>query len=174
MFFDKYLKEDADIHADEFDSIIPVDPDTTEGEEKLADQVEDAMAAQALDTVDFFDGGEDALKEFVASQEVTDVVNEAFPGIKLNKKRTFVRLGRRDELKRRQGIAELLLARDAKDPIFVKLAINRKKERRYRAELHKKYGNKAMKIALKSQKKHEKFKISFPKLPKFFHKEEEH
>jgi hypothetical protein len=170
MFFDKYLREDADIHADELDDIIPVDPDTIEGEEKLADQVEDAMAAQALDTVEFFDGGEDALKEFVESDEVKNVVNEAFG---FNKKKTLVRLGRKDELKRRQGIAELLLARDAKDPIFVKLAINRKKERKYREELHKKYGQKAMKIALKSQKKHAKFKIAFPKLPKFFHREEQ-
>jgi hypothetical protein len=97
MFFDKYLREDADIHADELDDIIPVDPDTIEGEEKLADQVEDAMAAQALDTVEFFDGGEDALKEFVESDEVKNVVNEAFG---FNKKKTLVRLGRRDELKR--------------------------------------------------------------------------
>lgn len=70
---------------------------------------------------------------------------------KLSKK-TIVRLSKKDDLSKRKKVAALNLAREAGDPLFDKLALNRIKERELIEKIMTKYGNKAQKVALQSQK----------------------
>ena len=79
-------------------------------------------------------------------------------------KKTFVRLGKNDDLTRRKNMACLIIAREKKDPLFNKLALNRIKERQLRQQIFKKYGNLADKIAKKSQQKHIKDMRKMPAL----------
>jgi hypothetical protein len=66
MFFNEFMTEDeTDLESKEIDAILPQDPETEEGIDNLADQVEDAMQSQALECADYFEGGEEAIKEFV-------------------------------------------------------------------------------------------------------------
>ena len=81
-------------------------------------------------------------------------------------KRTFVRLGKNDDLTRRKNMACLIIAREKKDPLFNKLALNRVKERQLRQQIFKKYGHMADRIAKKSQVKHIKDMKKMKALPK--------
>ena len=167
MFFDQFFREEVettDIDND-VDALLPVDPNTDEGIDKIADQVEDAMQRQALESADYFEGGAEAIQEFYASPEVQAYM-EAFPMGAGMKKRTFVRLSRKDDLKRRMSVAAISIAKEKKDPLFDKWARHRVKERSYRAMIYKKYKTLAFKAAKISQKKHIKERKKFP-LPSF-------
>lgn len=67
-------------------------------------------------------------------------------------KKTLVRLSKKDDLSKRKKMAALNLARENNDPLWEKLALNRVKERELIAKIMTKYGNKAQKVAVKSQK----------------------
>ena len=155
MLFGNILKEDTDINADD---IILADPDD---EDAMAAEVETNMQAAALESVTYFDGGEDAQKSFTESAEVQALVESR----KMSKK-TFVRLNKNDDYTRRCHLASLILARNAKDPLFSKLALNRVNERKLRAAIFKKYENKARSVAKKSQAQHIKAMKKMPSLPK--------
>lgn len=70
---------------------------------------------------------------------------------KLSKK-TIVRLSKKDDLSKRRKIAALNLAKENNDPLWDKLALNRVKERELLEKIMAKYGNKANKVAVQSQK----------------------
>lgn len=70
---------------------------------------------------------------------------------KLSKK-TIVRLSKKDDLSKRKKIAALNLAKENNDPLWDKLALNRVKERELIGKIMAKYGNKANKVAIQSQK----------------------
>lgn len=70
---------------------------------------------------------------------------------KLSKK-TIVRLSKKDDLSKRKKMAALNLAKQNGDPLWDKLAMNRVKERELIAKIMAKYGNKAQKVAVQSQK----------------------
>lgn len=166
MFFNEYLNEETDLESEEIDAIIPQDPDTEEGMDQIADQVEDAMQTQALECADYFDGGEEAIKEFVESPEIQAIINEAFSITGKDKKRTLIRLGRKDDLKRRAHLASLIIAKSKNDPMFTLMAKHRHEERKLRRQIFAKYKKTAYKVARKSQMKHLKEKKKF-KLPFF-------
>lgn len=88
------------------------------------------------------------LKEFCSVGGFGNVLMEAG---KMRKK-TLVRLGKNDDLTRRETMAALLLAKKAKDPLFDKLALNRVKEKELLGKIRKKYGHKAGKLAKQGQK----------------------
>lgn len=67
-------------------------------------------------------------------------------------KRTIVRLSKKDDLSKRRKMAALNLARENKDPLWDKLALNRVKERELIEKIMTKYGTKANKVAVQSQK----------------------
>ena len=171
MFFDDYLKEDAEEEINDVDSLLPQDVDTDAGLEKIADQVEDAVQHQALENADYFDGGEEAVQSFFESAEV-EAMLEAFPFGLGAKKRTIVSMSKKDDLKRRARLASLIIAREKKDPLFDKLAANRVRERALRKAIFQKYEKSAYKVARVSQKKHIAEKKRFPSLP-FFGKKDD-
>lgn len=67
-------------------------------------------------------------------------------------KKTIVRLSKKDDISRRKKVAAFNLARENNDPLWDKLALNRVKERELIEKIVTKYGNKAQKIAVQSQK----------------------
>ena len=141
--------------------LVAADPNTEEGLEAMASEVEGNMQAAALESVTYFDGGEGAQKSFIESAEVQALVEA-----RKMSKHTFVRLNKNDDFTRRAHLASLLLARNAKDPLFNKLALNRVKERQLRAAIFKKYESKARMVAKKSQVQHIKNMKKMPALPK--------
>ena len=161
MLFGNVIKEDT-AGVNDIDIIAgDADPETEEGMEVIADEVENNMQAAALESVTYFDGGEDAQKSFIESAEVQALVEAR----KMSKK-TFVRLNKNDDFTRRAHLASLILARNAKDPLFNKLTLNRVKERQLRNAIFKKYESKAKVVARKSQTKHIKNMKKMPSLPK--------
>ena len=140
--------------------ILVKDPNTAEGQEAIADEIESNMKSCALENMTYFENGEQALKEFCNS-EVVAAMLEA----RKMSKRTFVRLGQNDDLTRRRNMTCLILAREKKDPLFDKLAKNRIKEREIRSAIYKKYGHMAERIAVLSQKKHIKDMRKMKSLP---------
>lgn len=165
MFFDDYLREDAETETNDIDQLLPQDPDTEAGIEAMADQVEDALQAQALESADYFENGEEAVQAYIESAEI-QAYQEAFPFGGAMKKKTFVKLNKRDDLKRRARLASLIIAKEKKDPLFDKLAKNRIRERMLRKQIFRKYGKQAYKVAKASQKKHAAEQKKFP-LPIF-------
>ena len=137
------------------------DPETEEGMDTIAAEVENNMQAAALESVNYFEGGEEAQKSFIESAEVQALVEAR----KMSKK-TFVRLNKNDDFLRRAHLASLILARNNKDPLFNKLALNRVKERQLRNAIFKKYESKAKLVAKKSQIQHIKAMKKMPALPK--------
>ena len=91
---------------------------------------------------------DDALREFCSVGGLGNVLCEA--GKMRNK--TLVRLGKNDDLNRRETMAAMLLAKKAKDPLFDKLALNRVKEKKLLGAIKNKYGYKAAKLAKQGQK----------------------
>ena len=67
-------------------------------------------------------------------------------------KKTIVRLSKKDDLSKRRKMAALTLAKQNNDPLWEKLALNRVKERELISKIMAKYGNKAQKVAVQSQK----------------------
>lgn len=159
MLFGSVIKENTEEIQDI--DILTADPETEEGMEAIAREIEANMQAAALESVTYFEGGEEAQKSFTESAEVQALVEAR----KMSKK-TFVRLNKNDDFTRRAHLASLILARNAKDPLFNKLALNRVKERQLRAAIFKKYESKAKLVAKKSQTQHIKAMRKMPSLPK--------
>ena len=139
MLFGKVLESDTtvpELNAEDRVLAQVNDPaaDTDESQEILGSEVEELIQAEALSGIAYLDGGEEAKKNFIESAEVQALVEAR----KMSKK-TFVRLNRSDDFVRRAHLASLLLARNAKDPLFNKLALNRVKERQLRSMFY--YGN---------------------------------
>ena len=158
MIFGNIVKEEAEIKDID---LVCADPETEEGMDAIAAEVEGNMQAAALESVTYFEGGEEAQKAFTESTEVQALVEAR----KMSKK-TFVRLNKGDDFTRRAHLASLILARNAKDPLFNKLALNRVKERQLRSMIFKKYESKAKIVAKKSQLQHIKAMKKMPALPK--------
>lgn len=146
--------------SDEIDAIVNTDPDTAEGADNIANQVEDLMMQSALEAVTYFENGEEAVKNFTESAEVQGLLEAR----KMSKK-TFVRLGKNDDLTRREHLAAIIIAKEKGDTLFNQLALNRVKERKLRNAIFQKYGNKAKVVAKQSQKKHIKSMQKMPSLP---------
>lgn len=138
----------AEVEGNDVDMVVK-DPETQEGLESIADEIETNMQQSALESMTYFENGEEVLKEFCASEEAQALLEAR----KMSKK-TFVRLGKNDDLTRRTNMACLILAREKKDPLFNKLALNRVKEKQIRNAIYKKYQNMAKRLAMLSQKKH--------------------
>ena len=131
------------------DGLQNKDPETSEGVDNIAAEIEDNMQGSALEAMSYFEGGEAYIKE-CCQPETANALLEA----RKMSKRTLVRLGKNDDLTRRINMGCLILAREKKDPLFNKLALNRVKERDLRKKIFKKYHNQAKRIALISQRKH--------------------
>ena len=171
MFFNDYLMESEDLESADIDAVIsPVTPDTDAEAEIIAGEVEKIVTDEALEAAQYFDGGKEAVREFYESPEMQAYI-EAFGPFGANKKNTFVRMSRKDDLQRRTHLACLLLAKNHKDPLFTKLANNRIKERALRKQIFDKYEAKASHIAMLSQKKSIQNKKRF-KLPFFAKKDD--
>lgn len=160
MIFDAYKEEATDTVEDNDIDAVSKDPETQAGQEAIAKEVESNLEASALINLPFFENGEQALKEFCESEQVQALVEAR----KMPKK-TFVRIGKDDDLTRRTNMACLILARENKDPLFDQLAKNRKQERKLRNQIYRRYGNKARKIAKMSQKEHIKDMQKMKALP---------
>ena len=160
MFLDTFLRENADEDSAIVDAVVDKDPETAEGLEAIAADVENLMLQKALESVDYFENGEEALKTFSESAEVAAMLEA-----RKMSKRTFVRLGKNDDLTRRTHLAALILAKENKDSLFKALALNRVKERKLRNAIFTKYANKAKLVAMRSQKQHIKAMKKMPSLP---------
>ena len=157
MLFNNVIKE-SETDTNDIDVLAgTADPSTEDGENAIAQEVENNMQSAALESMIYFDGGEEAQKSFIESAEVGALVEAQ----KMSKK-TFVRLNKNDDLTRRAHLASLILARNFKDPLFSQLALNRVKERKYRDAIFTKYKVKALAIAKKSQKQHIKTAKTLP------------
>lgn len=157
MLFNNVVTE-GDTDTNDIDVLAgTADPSTEDGENAIAQEVENNMQSAALESMTYFDGGEEAQKSFVESAEVNALVEAQ----KMSKK-TFVRLNKNDDLTRRAHLASLILARNSKDSLFSQLALNRVKERKLRNAIFTKYKVKALAIAKKSQKQHIKSAKSLP------------
>ena len=105
----------------------------------------------------------DQLAEFCAPGGQGEALVEAK---KLGKK-TFVRLSKQDDLARRTTMVAMKMAKEHKDPLFDKLALNRVKEKDLLEKINTKYGSKAEKEARGAQKDYIK---TMKKVPGFFMK----
>lgn len=159
MLFGNVIKEAEEIN--DVDLLNGVEPGSQAEEDATAIEVEKNMLIAATESVTFFEGGEEAQKSFMESAEVQALVEAR----KMSKK-TFVRLNKNDDFTRRAHLASLILARNAGDPLFKKLALNRVNERKLRNAIFKKYETKAKSIAKKSQAQHVKNMKKMPALPK--------
>lgn len=91
---------------------------------------------------------QEKIDEFCAPGGVGEALVEAG---KLRKK-TLVRLSKKDDLSRRRKVIALNLAKENKDPLWDKLALNRVKERELLSKIVAKYGHKSERLAIKAQK----------------------
>lgn len=92
---------------------------------------------------------------------------EALVEAKVLGKKTLVRLSKTDDLDRRSMMIAMRMAKDAGDPTFDKLALNRVKERELLDKIRTKYGIKAEKEAKLAQKEYIK---TMRKVPSSFMK----
>lgn len=160
MFFnEETLNQNVDTSLD--DVVLNKDPETAEGTDNIAKEIEANMQAAALESVSYFEGGEEAVKGFTESAEIQSLVEAR----KIPKK-TFVRLGKADDLTRRENMACLIIAREKNDPLWKQLADIRKKERKTRNQIYARYKNQAKRIARISQKQHIKDMQHMKALPK--------
>lgn len=165
IFSNNIIRESEEEDAVEQDDIDIVagdyDPDSAEGIEAMASEVEQHMTTAALEAVSYFEGGQEAVQKLVESAEMQALVE-----MRKIPKQTFVRLNKNDDLHRRSRLACLVLAKKHNDPLWEKLAQNRIKEKKIRNAIYAKYGNKANIIARKSQIQHMKAARKLPDLPK--------
>jgi len=83
-------------------------------------------------------------------------------------KKTIVRLSKQSDLERREMMAAMQLAREAKDPLWTKLHLNRIKEKELLNKISAKYGAKAKKSAIIGQKNYVKKMKSVKTVPASF------
>ena len=94
---------------------------------------------------------EDAIKEFCAPNGVGEALLEAKV---LSGKRTMLRLDKKSDLKRRQTIAAIMMAKSRKDPLYNKLVKYKLLFKQCRAKITNKYASKAARAAMKGQKEY--------------------
>lgn len=75
------------------------------------------------------------------------------------RKKTIVRLSKQADFDRRVKLAAMALAKEAGDPLFDKLALNRVRERELLGRIMQKYGQRALRIARDSQKDYIKHRM---------------
>ena len=90
---------------------------------------------------------DEQIQEFCHSPEAEQMVQEG-----TMRKKTLVRLSKKDDMSRRRTMAAFSIARQKKDPLWTKLVKNRVQERKLIGEIVKKYGNKADRVAKVGQK----------------------
>lgn len=93
---------------------------------------------------------DEQIQEFCKPGGVGEALVEAG---KLRRK-TLVRLSKKDDMQRRQTMAELELAKQANDPIYQKLVKLHIKMKEYDQKIHQRYGHKAEKVAKIQQKEY--------------------
>lgn len=140
----------------EDDDVFDID---VEDDDSLADAVNDVIDEAYLINSCINDPSGENLK-FV--QENFSAINE---GRKMAK-RTVVRMSKDDDLKRRKSVAAMLIAREKKDPDWVKAMKFRKLYILYKKKIIKKYDSKSNRAAKLSQRKHIKDMRKMPALPK--------
>lgn len=142
---------------DDYNSAKDGDVSSDSAMDAAAEEVERAMLGEAMSNMDYFENGEEALKNVCESAEMHALVEAGkMP------KHTFVRLSKVADRTRREHLASLVLAKQANDPLFAQLALNRVKERKLRKAIFAKYASKAKRVALISQKKHIKTMKTLP------------
>ena len=97
---------------------------------------------------------DEQIQEFCNSPEAEQMVQEG-----TMRKKTLVRLSKKDDMSRRRTMAAFSIAREKKDPLWTKLVKNRVQERKLIGEIVKKYGGKADKVAKAGQKEYLKQKM---------------
>ena len=97
---------------------------------------------------------DEKIQEFCQSPEAEALVEAG-----VMRKKTLVRLSKKDDFSRRRTMAAFTIARDKKDPLWSKLVKNRVQERKLIGEIVKKYGGKADKVAKAGQKEYLKQKM---------------
>ena len=97
---------------------------------------------------------DEKIQEFCQSPEAEALVEAG-----VMRKKTLVRLSKKDDFSRRRTMAAFTIARDKKDPLWTKLVKNRVQERKLIGEIVKKYGGKADKVAKAGQKEYLKQKM---------------
>ena len=97
---------------------------------------------------------DEKIQEFCQSPEAEALVEAG-----VMRKKTLVRLSKKDDFSRRRTMAAFTIAREKKDPLWSKLVKNRVQERKLIGEIVKKYGGKADKIAKAGQKEYLKQKM---------------
>lgn len=137
------------------------DPNSEVAMDAMAEELENLCGQSALESLVYFEDGEAAVKHFIESAEVQSLLEA-----RKFSKATYVRLNKADDLQRRSHLAALILAKEHNDALWKKLAQNRVKERKLRAAIFAKYGNKAQIVARKSQIVHQKKMRKLPSLPK--------
>ena len=97
---------------------------------------------------------DEKIQEFCQSPEAEALVEAG-----VMRKKTLVRLSKKDDFSRRRTMAAFTIAREKKDPLWSKLVKNRVQERKLIGELVKKYGGRADKVAKAGQKEYLKQKM---------------
>ena len=97
---------------------------------------------------------DEQIQEFCNSPEAEQMVQEG-----TMRKKTLVRLSKKDDMSRRRTMAAFSIAREKKDPLWAKLVKNRVQERKLIGEIVKKYGTKADRVAKVGQKEYLKHKM---------------
>ena len=97
---------------------------------------------------------DEKIQEFCQSPEAEALVEAG-----IMRKKTLVRLSKKDDFSRRRTMAAFTIAREKKDPLWSKLVKNRVQERKLIGEIVKKYGGKADKVAKVGQKEYLKQKM---------------
>lgn len=95
--------------------------------------------------------GEETIKEFCAPGGVGDALLEAKV---LSNKRTMVRLSKESDLKRREVITAIQMARAKHDPLYNKLVKYKMLSKQTRQKIMAKYGSRASRAAVKGQKEY--------------------
>ena len=97
---------------------------------------------------------DEKIQEFCQSPEAEALVEAG-----VMRKKTLVRLSKKDDFSRRRTMAAFTIAREKKDPLWAKLVKNRVQERKLIGEIVKKYGGRADKVAKVGQKEYLKQKM---------------
>ena len=97
---------------------------------------------------------DEKIREFCESEEAQAMLEAG-----VMRKKTLVRLSKKDDMSRRRTMAAFTIARDKKDPLWAKLVKNRVQERKLIGDIVKKYGSQADKVAKAGQKEYLKQKM---------------
>lgn len=120
------------------------------GTEALGEDLRDNNALVEMMLVDDISRlDSDVVKEFCESPEA-----EALVEANVLRKPTLVRLGKKDDAKRRKKLAAFQLAKENKDPNWTKLCKNRVQEKKLINAIMQRWGQKAEREAKVAQQKY--------------------